>query len=61
MGSMKRAAIETIQRLPDDCSVEDIIYGIDLKAQVLDGLKDAEEGKLLTAEGLLERVGKWAV
>ncbi len=60
MESVKRAAIETIQKLPDDCSVEDIMYRIDLIAQVLDGVKDAEESKLLTAEELLERVGNWA-
>jgi predicted transcriptional regulator len=28
--------------------------------QVLDGLKDAEEGKFLTTEKLLKRVEQWA-
>lgn len=60
MDKIKEAAIETIKRLPDECSVDDIMYEINLIAQVLDGLKDAEDGKLLTTEELLGRVDKWA-
>lgn len=60
MDTIKAAAIETIKQLPDNCSVEDIIYRIDFIAQVLDGLKDAEEERLLTTEELLQRVAQWA-
>ena len=59
MDLLKDAAIETIKRLPDGCSLEDIMYKIDFVAQVLDGLKDAEEGRVLTTEELLGRVEKW--
>ena len=54
------AAIESIRRLPDECSIEDIMYRIDLVAQVLEGLKDAEAGRLITTAELLKRVEKWA-
>jgi predicted transcriptional regulator len=60
MDTIKETSIETIKRLPDDCSVEDIMYRIDFIAQVLEGLKDAEEGKLITTEELLKRVEQWA-
>jgi hypothetical protein len=60
MDKIKEVAIETIKRLPDECSVDDIMYEINLIAQVLDGLKDAEERKLLTTEELLGRVDEWA-
>ena len=60
MIAIKEATIETIRRLPDGCSVEDIMYEINFIAQVLDGLKDAEEGRLLTTEELLKRVEEWA-
>jgi hypothetical protein len=60
MGLLKEVTIETIKRLPDDCSLEDIMYGINLVAQVFEGLKDAEEGKVLTTEELLNRVEQWA-
>lgn len=61
MTLLKEAAIETIKRLPDECSVEDIMYEIDFVAQALEGLKDAEAGRLLTTEELLKRIGKWAI
>ncbi|MBU4319805.1 MAG: hypothetical protein KJ739_01770 [Nitrospinae bacterium] len=60
MDTIKEAAIETIKRLPSECSIEDIMYEINFIAQVLDGIKDANEGKLLTTEELLGRVEQWA-
>lgn len=45
MAQLKEVAIETIKRLPDECSLEDIMYEIDFVAQVLEGLKDAEAGR----------------
>lgn len=59
MAVLKEVTIETIKRLPDDCSVEDIMYEINFVAQVFEGLKDAEEGRLLTTEELLNRVEQW--
>ena len=60
MALLKDVIIETIKRLPDKCSLEDVMYEINFVAQVLEGLKDAEEGKLLTTEELLNRVEQWA-
>ena len=60
MDLLKETAIETIKRLPDQCSPEDIMYRVDLVAQVLEGLQDAEAGKLLATEELLDRVDQWA-
>jgi predicted transcriptional regulator len=60
MDILKETAIETIRKMPDGCSLENIMYQINLVAQVLEGVKDAEEGKLITTEELLARVEKWA-
>ena len=60
MASLKEVTIETIKRLPDECLLEDIMYEIDFVAQVLEGLKDAEGGRLLTTEELLKRAEQWA-
>ena len=60
MASLKEVTIETIRRLPEECSLEDIMYEINSVAQVLEGLKDAEQGRLLTTEELLNRVKQWA-
>ena len=57
---LKEASIETIRRLPDECTAADIMYEINFIAQVLEGLKDTEAGRLVTTEELLHRVGQWA-
>ena len=36
---LKEVSIETIRRLPDDSSLEDIMYEIDFVAQVFKGFK----------------------
>ena len=60
MSVLKQASIETLKRLPDECTVDDIMYVINFVAQVYEGLKDADEGKLITTEELLKRVDRWA-
>ncbi len=60
MDLIKEATIETIKRLPDGCSWEDIMYEINFVAQVLEGLQDAESGRLLTSGELLKKVDQWA-
>ena len=60
MPLLTEVAIETIKRLPDESSLEDIMYEINFVAQVLEGQKDAEAGRLLTTEELLKRVEQWA-
>ena len=59
MASLKELTIETIKRLPEECSVEDIMYEINFVAQVVAGLKDAEDGNVITTEELLQRVHQW--
>ena len=60
MSMLKESAIESIKRLPDECTIEDIMYRIDLIAQIYEGLNDAESGGLIATEELLESVDQWA-
>ena len=60
MTLLKELTIETIKRLPDECSLEDIMYRLNFIAQVLEGLKDADEGRVISTEDLLKRVDQWA-
>jgi len=60
MSVLKEASIETIKRLPEECSVDDIMYEINFVAQVFQGLEDARQGRLITTEELLKRVDRWA-
>lgn len=59
MDLIKYNAIEAIKKLPDGCSTEDIMYQIYFVSQVLEGLKDAEEGRVLSTGDVLEQVEKW--
>jgi hypothetical protein len=59
MQSLKQASIEVIKSLPDSCSLEEIMYELNLTAQVLEGLSDAEQNRTLTTSELLKRIEKW--
>jgi predicted transcriptional regulator len=56
MDLLKESTIETIKRMPDGSTVEDIMREINFVAQVLEGLRDAEAGRLISTEELLNRV-----
>ncbi len=60
MNTLKEAAIETIRRLPDECTADDILYHVNFVAQVLEGLEDADAGRVITTETLLEKVAEWS-
>lgn len=59
MSPLKDATINTIKRLPDDCTIEDIMYEINFIAQVYDGLEDSKNGNVITTEELLKRIDTW--
>ncbi|MCK5057938.1 MAG: hypothetical protein KAT34_14880 [Candidatus Aminicenantes bacterium] len=60
MNTVKQVSLEAIKRLPDQCTIDDIMYEINFIAQVYEGLKDAEEGKPVTTEESLKRADRWA-
>lgn len=59
MATEKTEAMELIQRLPDDVTTADIMEGLYFKEQIDKGLKDLEEGRVLTHAELRERMAKW--
>jgi predicted transcriptional regulator len=59
MNTLKEATIETIKRLPDGCTAEDIMYEINFVSQILEGLQDAEDGKVISTDKLLAKVDEW--
>lgn len=60
MNALKEATIQTIKNLPDNCTIEDIMYEVNFVAQVYEGLEDSKNGKVITTEELLQRVDSWA-
>jgi len=61
MSPSKQAAIELIQSLPDDCTLDDIQYHLFVRRSVERGLKDIDEGRVLSIEEMEQRVGQWLV
>lgn len=59
MNALKEATIESIKKLPDNCTVNDIMYEINFIAQVYEGLKDADNDKMVSTDELLKRVAEW--
>ena len=53
MSVLKDVSIETIRRMPESATVEDIVYEIIIVGNVLEDLKASEEGKSVTARELL--------
>lgn len=60
MDTIKESAIETIKRLPDGCTIEDIMYELNFVAQVVEGINDADNGNTLTTEEVLKKVEEWS-
>ncbi len=58
MQSLKQASIEVINTLPESCSLEEIMYEINLTAQVLEGLSDEEKNKTISTAELLQLIEK---
>jgi hypothetical protein len=61
MSPTKQAAIELINSLPDDCTLDDIQYHLFVRRSVERGLKDIDEGRVLSLDEMERRVGKWLV
>ncbi len=56
---LRDATIEVIKNLPETCSLEEIMYEINFTAQVLEGLKDEVEGRVISTSELLDKVSQW--
>ena len=59
MKNAKRSAIEVIEKLPDDSSYEDIMERLFFLQKVETGLKDIEEGKIVSHEEVKIRRARW--
>ena len=56
---VKEKTIQLIEMMPDDCTVEDILYELYLKQKVDNGLRDIREGRVMEHEEVQQRISKW--
>lgn len=46
--------------MPEDSTIEDIMYELNLMSKVMEGINDANEGRVITNEELLQEIDLWA-
>jgi len=59
MSTAKEEVRKMLDHLPDDASFEDIQYHIYVREKTERGLKDIQEGRVLSQEEVEERMSKW--
>jgi hypothetical protein len=59
--SIKQTALEVVKSLPENSTLEEIMYQINLAAQTLKGLKDIQDNKTISTTDLLEKADQWKV
>ena len=59
MHNAKQDVEQLLNKLPDDCSVEDIQYHLYVLDKVRKGLEDARINGTLTQEEIETRLSKW--
>jgi predicted transcriptional regulator len=59
MKNAKQSAIEVIGSLPDDSSYEDIMERLFFLKKVEAGLKDIDDGKVISHEEVKKRLDRW--
>ena len=59
MATEKENILNMIKELPDDSTLEDIMYHLYAREKILRGLKDADEGRKVSNEKAKEVIEKW--
>ena len=61
--NLKEEIIDLIRKLPEDATIDDIMYHLYVKKKILAGLKDIEQGKVVPHEQVMknakERLEQW--
>lgn len=60
MPTLKDISIEVLKNISSTASLEEIMYKINLAAQVMEGIEDADRGDVISTDELLKRVDSWA-
>jgi len=59
MGTAKEEVRKLLDQIPDDASFDDIQYHIYVREKIERGLKDVEEGRVLSQDEIEKRMAKW--
>ena len=59
MSTAKEEVRKMLDRIPDEASFEDIQYHIYVREKMDRGLRDIQEGRVLSQEEIERRMAKW--
>ena len=59
MATAKEVAREILERLPDDCSLDDIQYHLYVRRMIEEGRKEIREGQYITQEEIEQDLAQW--
>ena len=59
MRTAKEEVRRMLDQIPDDATFEDIQYHIYVREKIERGLKDIQEGRLLSQEEVEQRMARW--
>lgn len=59
MSVVKERVIELIKGLPEDCTLEDILYHLYVREKVEAGLRAVEEGRTIPQAEVEQRTRQW--
>lgn len=57
--TLKEEVIKLIQELPDNTTIEDIMYKLYVRAKIEAGIKELDEGKGIPHNEMMEKISKW--
>jgi hypothetical protein len=57
--SVKDEVIKLIQELPDNVTVEDILYKLYVRAKIEEGINELDLGKGISNSDAMEKISKW--
>ena len=61
--NLKEEIIDLIKKLPEDATIDDIMYHLYVKKKILAGIKDLKQGKVIPHEKVMEnakeRLERW--
>ena len=59
MQTAKKEVADLLERLPDNCTLEDVQYYLYVIQKIERGLRDAEEGRVYGEEVVEKKMSKW--
>ena len=61
MQTAKEEVLEILKQVPDNSTLEEIQYHLYVRQKIRRGIKDVEEGRIITQDEMERRMAKWNV